>query len=123
MAKKICRKCSANKDLLKDRTKYICRQCNAKKFLWVRYKVRPALYESLYKEQLGMCAICKGTNTDGRRLHIDHDHLTGTIRGLLCLRCNFALGHLRDNIDLIKSAAVYLEKFLPTEGEHNTLVK
>lgn len=43
-------------------------------------------------EQAGGCAIC-GAEPKTRRLHVDHDHKTGAVRGLLCYRCNRALPH------------------------------
>jgi hypothetical protein len=45
------------------------------------------LYDRLLGEQGGVCAIC-GNPPKTRRLHIDHDHKTGKVRGLLCHRCN-----------------------------------
>jgi Recombination endonuclease VII len=45
------------------------------------------LYDRLLAEQGGVCAIC-GATPKTRRLHIDHDHKTGRVRGLLCHRCN-----------------------------------
>ena len=48
-------------------------------------------YDNIFNAQGGKCAIC---NTDGRELCVDHDHTTGKVRGLLCHRCNFALGYL-----------------------------
>jgi len=47
-------------------------------------------YEALLDAQGGGCAIC-GAKPKTRRLHVDHDHATGKVRGLLCHRCNRAL--------------------------------
>lgn len=47
-------------------------------------------YERLLAAQGGGCAIC-GSTPKTRRLHVDHDHRTGRVRGLLCMRCNRAL--------------------------------
>lgn len=47
----------------------------------------PGEYERMLAEQGGVCAIC-GQRPKTRRLHVDHDHATGRIRGLLCFRCN-----------------------------------
>jgi hypothetical protein len=57
--------------------------------------------------QSGVCAICGGGNGD-RRLAIDHDHMTGRVRGLLCSACNRAIGLLRDSPDRFTKAATYL---------------
>ena len=45
-----------------------------------------------------------------RTLHVDHDHETGAIRGLLCFTCNNALGDFRDSSDLFHAAAEYLDR-------------
>jgi hypothetical protein len=52
--------------------------------------ITDARYFELLDGQGGVCGIC-GTTPKTRRLHVDHDHRTGAIRGLLCHRCNRAL--------------------------------
>lgn len=52
--------------------------------------ITDADYFALLKAQGGHCAICPSTPKT-RRLHVDHDHATGAVRGLLCHRCNRAL--------------------------------
>ncbi|MBE3042995.1 endonuclease VII domain-containing protein [Candidatus Bathyarchaeota archaeon] len=56
-----------------------------------------------------VCVICGGTNGK-KRLAVDHDHRTGVIRGLLCNRCNQALGLMRDSYELLTNAIKYLQK-------------
>lgn len=52
-------------------------------------------YNTMLTEQDGVCAICKAPpDTRWKRLAVDHDHLTGKIRGLLCMTCNTMLGRL-----------------------------
>lgn len=58
--------------------------------LW-RYKITPKQYKKMLKGQDGVCAICAGTNPNGTRLFVDHDHDNEVIRGLLCRRCNTSL--------------------------------
>lgn len=69
-------------------------------------------YKRLEAKQKGKCAVCKkpprGSKFNERRLHVDHCHRTGFIRGLLCIKCNVALGLLEDNPRLLKSALRYL---------------
>jgi hypothetical protein len=65
-------------------------------------------YRSILQAQGGVCAICGSLPTPGISLHVDHDHDTGEIRGLLCVRCNNALGLFREDTDLLKRAARYV---------------
>jgi hypothetical protein len=69
----------------------------------------PEQIKELEAEQGGVCAICgKPPKVGGRRLSVDHDHATGKIRGMLCTRCNTALGSFDDDIERITKAADYL---------------
>lgn len=69
-------------------------------------------YERIYKEQDGKCAICdKREEEFKRKLHVDHDHKTGFIRGLLCTKCNPGLGYFEDSIEKLELAITYLNKF------------
>jgi hypothetical protein len=79
-------------------------------------------YNELLTAQGSVCAICaskdpKGSGTRGR-FHVDHDHATGVIRGLLCFECNIGLGKFRDQIDLLQSAISYL-----TYLKHSEMLK
>jgi hypothetical protein len=58
----------------------------------------------LVAEQQGLCALCE----DRAAAHVDHDHVTGAVRRVLCSRCNLALGHFSDDIDLLERAIHYL---------------
>ncbi len=60
--------------------------------LRVKYGITPEEYDRRFKVQKGKCAICKRRKLLKKRLDIDHDHKTGLVRGLLCRRCNGALG-------------------------------
>ena len=53
------------------------------------------------------CIICGDTSS--QQLALDHDHATGEVRGALCSRCNLGLGHFRDDPELLRFAALYLE--------------
>jgi hypothetical protein len=64
-------------------------------------------YDWLFEFGLGRCWICRQKET-GRRLAIDHDHVTGAVRGLLCTSCNVRLGSTR-NAEWLRRAADYLE--------------
>jgi hypothetical protein len=74
-------------------------------------------YCQLLQEQEGVCAICKQPNNHIRRssgtpcdLHVDHDHITGKIRGLLCGKCNMGLGLFMDSTYLLEKAVAYLKQ-------------
>jgi hypothetical protein len=64
-------------------------------------------YLTMRKNQNELCLIC-GIKPD--ELHCDHDHATGKIRGLLCARCNMAIGLFKDNPVFLRSAIEYLER-------------
>ena len=81
-----------------------------------KYGISIEDFNSLLASQNGVCAICskidnykhsKGSNTP--LLSVDHSHLTGKIRGLLCGSCNRAIGLLKDSTYLLHNAIKYLE--------------
>jgi hypothetical protein len=65
-------------------------------------------YDEMLAAQRGGCAICGDTPEAGKTLHIDHDHETGLVRGLLCQRCNHGLGLFREDDTLLQEAAAYV---------------
>jgi hypothetical protein len=67
-------------------------------------------YEEMLKKQKGVCIICCEPCSSGKRLAIDHDHATGTVRGLLCNRCNRFIGLARDNRLILRRAISYLSE-------------
>jgi hypothetical protein len=77
-----------------------------------KYGLTVEAYDVMLAKQNGVCAICGSKNPrgPGKRLHIDHDHATGKVRGLLCHPCNRALGLVRDSPALLRKAATYLEE-------------
>jgi hypothetical protein len=75
-------------------------------------------YERILEEQGGVCAACGREETviDGRsgkirRLHVDHNHDSGEVRGLLCTSCNVALGLLQDDADRVDRLAGYRRRY------------
>lgn len=70
-----------------------------------RYGVSPEEFDVMIKRQQGKCAICLKIDN---KLHIDHCHTTGRVRGLLCGNCNRALGLLKDNTTFLAKAIEYL---------------
>lgn len=65
-------------------------------------------YDELLARQGGGCAIC-GVGPGDKSLHVDHDHSTGTVRGILCSRCNRGIGNFGDDPDRLVQAAYYLK--------------
>lgn len=62
-------------------------------------------------EQGNQCAIC-GKDFHQRKVpHVDHDHATGVVRGLLCRACNIGLGKFEDNVEALRRAADYVEAY------------
>ena len=72
------------------------------------YGVGLSAVAALQAVQGGKCAICRDTPT--YRLHIDHDHKTGRVRGLLCQPCNTAIGKFRENTEYLQAAILYLQR-------------
>lgn len=66
-------------------------------------------YKKLLITQNYVCAICNQPEKLNRDLAVDHDHVTGEIRGLLCLSCNTGIGNFKDNITVLNKAINYLE--------------
>jgi hypothetical protein len=75
-----------------------------------KYGLTLAQYDAMLEAQGGVCAICRQPRPEERTLHVDHDHETGAIRGLLCFTCNNALGNFRDEPELFHAAAQYLDR-------------
>ena len=75
--------------------------------LLIRYQITLEVFDRLYLDQCGCCAIC-AAELDAP--HVDHDHKTGKVRGLLCKYCNTGLGLFKDRPGLLRRAANYLEK-------------
>jgi hypothetical protein len=75
-------------------------------------------YQNLLDFQGGVCAICKEPESTlsnagyVKNLSVDHCHITGKVRGLLCHHCNTAIGKFFDRVDLLESAIRYLEEKL-----------
>lgn len=70
-----------------------------------RYGVSNEWVEEQFKKQNGKCMICKG---DLKDFCIDHDHINGRVRGLLCRKCNAGLGQFNDDPKTLLNALKYL---------------
>ena len=65
-------------------------------------------FDALLEQQGGGCAICRKLFERLASMHLDHDHRTGRIRGILCLNCNQGVGKFFDDPELLERAAAYL---------------
>ncbi len=74
-----------------------------------KYGLTEEDYQSLLADQNGVCKVCSRPPDRGK-LHVDHCHHTGKIRGLLCGTCNRGLGMFKDDPALLHKAAKYLEE-------------
>jgi hypothetical protein len=80
------------------------------------YGLEQSEYDLILERQRNRCAVCKAKTPGGAgSWHIDHDHLTGQVRGLLCNNCNLAVGLLQDDPEIIRAAARYVAKHRRTE--------
>jgi hypothetical protein len=89
----------------KDHAKLVWMKARLKK----RYNITLDCYNEIYNRQDGKCAICKVVFLELKDApHVDHDHQTDLVRGLLCNNCNWGLGQFKDNLDNLLSAIEYL---------------
>ena len=83
-----------------------CRRCwNIER----RYGITADEWNRRFLAQKGCCAACGKHHTVCGSLHVDHDHLTLLVRGLLCKTCNLALGYVLDSPELLRALAAYLD--------------
>ena len=66
-------------------------------------------FDIIFKLQSNSCKICKNKNITGKNWHVDHCHKTGKIRGILCQKCNQALGMVYDDISILEKMIEYLK--------------
>lgn len=74
------------------------------------YGVTITFFKELLASQKNMCAICGTLNPGGKgSFHVDHNHETNKVRGLLCHHCNVGLGCFRDNPEILDKASTYIK--------------
>ncbi len=89
-----------------------------KHHLRTRYNLTPDQYNEMARIQDYKCAICGCDVTENIRankqiaLSVDHNHTTGKLRELLCIKCNYGLGYFKDNAGILKKAAEYVDKHI-----------
>ena len=106
---------ATNPDLFKTRARADYQKYREKRLLKSRKQMLRSKYgmsleefDRLFEAQAGLCAICNEASES--TLHVDHDHDTGEVRGLLCGHCNKALGLFKDDPARIEQAVYYLAK-------------
>ena len=133
---KKCKDCGITKPLEdfniqrrnKDGRQCYCKDCGKKR--WAEYSKDPKVkqrqrelnllrqynltqvqFDKILEKQGGKCAICPRTEPSGSGTwHVDHDHESNKVRGLLCMHCNRALGYFMDSPGLLQQAELYLQK-------------
>lgn len=65
-------------------------------------------FDERFEKQFGLCKICQEKLPEKRKVHVDHSHKTGEVRGLLCSKCNTLLGMLEGRENIIGNIVDYL---------------
>ena len=117
---KSCSKCKAEKPLsafygnrkMKDGRNAQCAACSLDDKRRRYYGISSSDFDAMWTSQEGKCPICTGSLSGPQHnaCAVDHNHITGKVRGLLCLRCNVGLGNLKDSAEICLSAAAYLKR-------------
>lgn len=110
--KSYCDKCCNSKvGTWREKNRIKIKEYNFRAKIKRNYGITYEQYEEILKSQDFSCSICKvHISKLNRRLHVDHNHSTGKVRGLLCGCCNTAIGQLKENIHNFTNAISYLKK-------------
>ena len=79
------------------------------RYLWRVYGLTSDRYTQMLDEQDGRCAVCKYIFAEGK-VSVDHDHETGRVRGLLCVKCNASIGMAGESPERLENLAEYLRE-------------
>ena len=114
---KVCPTCSGGFEPTAPSQIYCSPRCRGKNAYYKRnYDITEQELNSMKEAQNNLCYLCGsegfliGKNNHHERLAVDHDHETGNVRKLLCHNCNRALGLMKDNPELLRKAADYIEE-------------
>ena len=100
-----------------DSARWATKSTKEKRDIWLKrtYGITSDDYDRLFEEQGEICAICSATSPNGDGVfHVDHDHVTGDVRGILCSRSNMAIGLMDDSERILQNAIAYLREATPT---------
>jgi len=84
------------------------------------YGINLEQYNIMLENQKGICAICSEPPSAKKALAVDHCHITGKIRSLLCSRCNLAIGMFQEDNELMFKALEYLKKHNINDNQSDT---
>jgi hypothetical protein len=105
-----CKNCgSTEKDVNTSTCLFCKKEIDKKSKRKNRYNLSEIDYQKMLKKQKNNCGICGKPKCKLKSLSVDHDHKTGVVRGLLCFKCNFALGLFQDSPKILKKAIRYLK--------------
>lgn len=77
-----------------------------------KFGISQGQWLALLEHQGGQCAVCGSSQPGGiGAFHVDHNHSTGKVRGLLCMPCNLGIGAFKDSSEVLSKAVAYLERF------------
>lgn len=107
---RVCRRAAQAAYAKTPKGREVQRRSSRKMRLRHAYGITPEQFDQMVEQQGGKCGICGGEEP----LCVDHDHDTGAIRGLLCSRCNRAIGLLGDDLPSLTAAVTYLEQAADT---------
>ena len=121
--KKVCSRCKDSKPKAKfskhkgtpDGLQYSCKECMKHTKRYTRYGITEQEYHQLYTDQEGRCYICSKHESElassgpNSVLTVDHCHISGHVRQLLCGACNHGLGNFKDNPEFLARAVEYLK--------------
>src|SRR3990172_5025755 len=97
-----------NRERIKtNRRKYIESGRNALRQRTIFYGITPQQYDELLIKQDYLCAVC-GSDLGDKRPCVDHDHVTGKVRGIVHRECNTLLGMAKDSLEILERAIAYL---------------
>lgn len=103
-----CKECNKKKARFRNRRDRAKRR---EKALVSEFGITQEEYDGMLLAQGGGCAICgKTPEQEGKALSVDHDHVTGRVRGLLCTPHNFGVGLFRDDPEMLRRASVYVKE-------------
>ena len=94
----------------RDRYKHTSKRTRKRNFSRHKLGLTSSAYLRMLRKQKFRCSTCsEHIDTLGKNLSVDHCHTTGKVRGLLCSHCNWALGHVKDNVKILARLIEYLE--------------